>query len=260
MSLDEFSRQDVEFHRATAAVYDADVTRTYSVYHHLMLEPFLDSLHGGLAPAQALDVGCGTGVVALALAQRGIDGLGIDHSPEMLAIAEAKFAASKVPGSWRFLTGDVRALPAKDGEFDVVTCQGLLHHLEQLRPALVEMMRVLRPGGAFYISEPARNPTPLKRVLEVVWRLLPHRSRGAIAADAADSVEQPIDAEALRAELAQLRVDFDMRFLTHVPPLRRALPDQLYAYLIRGLSFPWRRRRGDLVFVFGRKPGEEPTG
>jgi ubiquinone/menaquinone biosynthesis C-methylase UbiE len=253
VSSDEFSQQDIEFHRETATSYDAEVTAMYGVYHRLLLEPFLEAARAQLGQARALDLGCGTGVVTLALARRGFDVLGVDHSPEMLAIAEAKLTDADVPGTWRFAAADVRDLPADDGAFDLVTCQGLLHHLAGLDPALRELARVMRPGGLFYISEPALGETPLRRLLKAVWRL---RRRSAAADNARpESVEAPINADALRAALAREGLEFDMQFLTHLPPLRRALPEWLYVLVVRLLSWPWRQRCGDLVFVFGRKPG-----
>ena len=87
---DDFSQQDIEFHRATAAWYDDETTSEFSVYHRYLLEPFLDRVTAELGAVRALDLGCGTGVVSLALAERSFDVLGIDHSVEMLGVAKAK--------------------------------------------------------------------------------------------------------------------------------------------------------------------------
>ena len=259
MAKDEFSRQDIEFHRETASSYDAEVTATYGVYHQLLLEPYLDLLAEQLGSARALDLGCGTGVVSLALARRGFDVLGVDHSQDMLAIAEEKLAEADVSGTCRLVVADVRALPAADGEFACVTCQGLLHHLGDFQPCLRELARVLQPGGFFYISEPCDEETPLKRALRALWRLRPV-PRQLPESEKPRSVEAPISARDLRAGLQQLGLEFDMQFLTHLPPLRAALPERLYVPAVRLASWPWRRRRGDLVFVFGRKPAATGVG
>jgi ubiquinone/menaquinone biosynthesis C-methylase UbiE len=258
MEGDEFARQDIEFHRATAASYDDDITATYGVYHRYMLDPFLDHVAEQTGPARALDLGCGTGVISLSLAERGFDVLGIDHSEDMLAVAKQKLASTQVSGNCNFVVGDVRHLPAEDHAFECVTCQGLLHHLPEMQSCLTELNRVLRPGGYFYISEPTRDPTPLRRTL----RFLAHVKRlGRVppAPDEPDSVEEPIDPDELRAILDGLGLPYRMEFLTHLPPLRRALPERLYVPIMRAASAPWRRKQGDLVFVFGRKPELESS-
>jgi SAM-dependent methyltransferase len=198
-------------------------------------------------------MGCGTGVVSLALAQRGFDVLGVDHSEDMLAVAELKLASSDLRGTCRFIVGDVRDLAVGDGEFACVTCQGLLHHLGELEPCLQELVRVLRPGGFFYISEPCRDATPLTRALRRLWRLRPVW-RQPSESEKPQSVEAPISARDLRAALQRLGLEFDMQFLTQLLPARAALPERLYVLAVRLVSWPWRSRRGDLVFIFGRKP------
>lgn len=190
-------------------------------------------------------------MVALALAERGLKTIGIDHSEEMLELARHKAAAAGLDVS--FETADVRTLRFGDAEFDCVTCQGLLHHLAEVDPCLAELERVLRPGGAFYLSEPSRNETPVKRLLGAVWRVLPRRARRDLREGKPETVEEPIDPQALRRGLDRLGLDYEVEFLTHVPPLRRRLPDRLYLAISRLLTLPWRRSRGDLVFVFGRK-------
>ena len=225
------------------------MTREFAVYHERLLGPFLDRVAAARPGGRALDLGCGTGVVSLALAERGFDVVGVDHSPEMLELARQKLAAAGVEATLE--TGDVRALRFGDAEFDCVTTQGLLHHLEELDPCLAEMIRVLRPGGFFYISEPTRDETPLRRVLRVVWSKRPRR-RPAVQ-QGAETVEEPISVDELRSALDALRVEYEVEFLTHLPPLRRHLPDGMYLAASRALTRPWRGRRGDLVFVFGTK-------
>ena len=250
-AADEFSRRDIEFHRETAAEYDEDVTSEFAVYHERVVWPFLDRVARERPGGKALDLGCGTGVVTVALARRGLDVVGVDHSPEMLDVARRKLDRAGLDAVLE--TGDVRALRFDDGEFDCVTVQGLLHHLQELDPCLRELDRVLQPGGAFFISEPCRDETPVKRLLRALWSVLPRRRR-ATRGHAVETVEEPIAAGELRRSLDALRLDYEIEFLTHVPPLRRRLPDGAYLLVSRALNLPWRHRRGDLVFVFGRKP------
>jgi ubiquinone/menaquinone biosynthesis C-methylase UbiE len=247
---DEFSRRDIAFHRATAEAYDEEVTSEFGVYHERLLWPFLDRVARERPGGRALDLGCGTAVVTVALARRGLDVVGVDHSPEMLEIGRRKLAEAGLPATLE--TGDVRALRFGDGEFDCVTIQGLLHHLEELEPCLHEAMRVLRPGGFLYVSEPMRDATPAKRFSLAAWSRLPRRPRGETGHQV-ESVEEPLSAAELRRALDELELTYRVEFLTHLPPLRRALPDRMYFALSRALSLPWRRRQGDLVFVFAQK-------
>lgn len=98
-----------------------------------------------LAPGErVLDVACGTGAVAsVALREVGSEGsvVGIDRSPEMLAVARRKMPHL----DWR--EGRAEALPFADDSFDAVFCQFGLMFFEDRGQALHEMLRVLRSGG-----------------------------------------------------------------------------------------------------------------
>jgi ubiquinone/menaquinone biosynthesis C-methylase UbiE len=100
---------------------------------------------GDLAGRRTLDVGCGTGTLAVALAERGGKVWGVDSSPAMLAEAQAKETRA------RFKGGAAEALPFKDGWFERVVMRLSLHHLDRPR-ALAEAARVLVPGGRILIA------------------------------------------------------------------------------------------------------------
>jgi ubiquinone/menaquinone biosynthesis C-methylase UbiE len=97
-----------------------------------------------------LDVGCGTGVVAVTAARLGAQVTGLDLTPELLERARENAAIARV--SIDFHEGDVENLPFGDNEFDVVLSQ--YGHMFAPRPALAiaEMLRVLRPGGTIAFS------------------------------------------------------------------------------------------------------------
>jgi SAM-dependent methyltransferase len=104
--------------------------------------------------ARVLDVGCGTGDQARAIAAAvGSTGevCGVDGSTLMLEVARARSAAS--PATVRFLPGDVGSLPFADGEFDACTEERVLVHVADPRRALGEMVRVTRPGGTVVLFE-----------------------------------------------------------------------------------------------------------
>jgi SAM-dependent methyltransferase len=100
----------------------------------------------GVQPGQrVLDVGCGTGVVAVTAARLGAIATGLDLTPALLEKGRQNAELAGV--SIEFHEGDVEALPFKDAVFDVVLSQ--FGHMFGPRPSLAvsEMLRVLRPGG-----------------------------------------------------------------------------------------------------------------
>lgn len=116
----------------------------------------LDAAQLGAADSAILDVGCGTGSLALAAARRAgprTEVFGLDASEQMLKIATRK--ARRVDGPVTFMQGTVEALPFEDARFNLVFSTLMLHHLP--RPARLacarEVRRVLRPGGRFVVSD-----------------------------------------------------------------------------------------------------------
>jgi demethylmenaquinone methyltransferase / 2-methoxy-6-polyprenyl-1,4-benzoquinol methylase len=104
---------------------------------------------------RALDLCCGTGDLALALARRGADVTGIDFSPAMLEIAEArrqrnfKFQISNL----KFMAGDALQIPFPDASFDIVTMGYGLRNLMSWEKGLDEMHRVARPGARLVVLD-----------------------------------------------------------------------------------------------------------
>ncbi len=100
--------------------------------------------------ARVLDVGCGTGVVALTAARLGARVTGVDLTPELVAHARQNASLMKLDIS--FNEGDVEALDFGDATFDVVVSQ--FGHMFAPRPeiAVKEMLRVLKPGGTIAFS------------------------------------------------------------------------------------------------------------
>jgi ubiquinone/menaquinone biosynthesis C-methylase UbiE len=99
-----------------------------------------------------LDVGCGPGTITADLARRVGPGevLGVDRDADVVALAAREHAS--VPGL-RFEVGDVYALAAADGAYDVVHAHQVLQHLSDPVAALVEMRRVCRPDGVVAVRD-----------------------------------------------------------------------------------------------------------
>jgi ubiquinone/menaquinone biosynthesis C-methylase UbiE len=101
---------------------------------------------GDLAGRRVLDVGCGTGAVAQALAERGARVWGVDPSDEMLAVARRR-----VGRSVGLKRGRAEDLPFKDGWFERAVLRLVVHLVERPR-ALAELARVLAPGGRVVVA------------------------------------------------------------------------------------------------------------
>ncbi len=132
-----------------------------ATYDHLnplvaVEEPVVEALLVALPPvASALDVGTGTGRLARKLAHRGIaDVLGVDATPEMLAVAR-ETAHREGLSNLRFelaALGDA-PLPAAADSIDLLTCGLMLCHVPDLRAAIRECVRVVHPGGWLLLTD-----------------------------------------------------------------------------------------------------------
>jgi 2-polyprenyl-3-methyl-5-hydroxy-6-metoxy-1,4-benzoquinol methylase len=91
--------------------------------------------------SQVLDLGTGPGTYTRALAARGHRCLGLDYSWNVINIAKSKDATG------RYLQGEAYHLPFQNRAFDVVLCVGVLQSLQSPQQAMLEMQRVLKPGG-----------------------------------------------------------------------------------------------------------------
>lgn len=122
-----------------------------------------------LQPGEAvLDVGCGTGTLAI-LASRlvGPSGTvhGVDPSPEMIARATKKAASSGAEIAFR--TGYVQELPYRDGQFDAVLSTLMMHHLPRAdrKDCVREIRRVLKPGGRTLVVDFGARPGGTKNFI-----------------------------------------------------------------------------------------------
>ena len=129
----------------------------------------------GIEPgAHVLEVGCGTGDVALAArVEVGETGsvVGIDPSPEMIGVARSK--ATRAGRDVTFQLGEIEALAFPDATFDVVLSSLMMHHLpdDLKREGFVEIARVLKPGGRLLIIDMKR---PTGRAGQILTHLVMH--------------------------------------------------------------------------------------
>lgn len=116
-------------------------------------------------PAAALDLACGTGDLAFALAGRfpGATVRGLDASPRMIDLASRRAATSAERVA--FEVGDMMRLPVADGSLDLVTAGYGFRNVPDHRHALAEVARVLRPGGILATLDFYRPALPVWRPL-----------------------------------------------------------------------------------------------
>ena len=102
-----------------------------------------------------LDVGCGTGMMALRIAalHPGCAVYGIDLSPKMIAVARRDAEERGLTVDFR--VGSITGLPYPDGSCDVVITNIMYHHLDlaEKQQAVSEVARVLKPGGRYVSAE-----------------------------------------------------------------------------------------------------------
>ena len=128
-----------------------------------------DLVRAVLAPlaesSRALDVACGTGDIAFALAaaRPALWVTGVDPSRQMLTIAESRTAPSD--GRVDFELGEMAALPAESGSVDVLTAGYGFRNVPDLEAAVRECARVIRPGGTLGSLDFFRPSNPLWRAL-----------------------------------------------------------------------------------------------
>lgn len=150
------------------------IARRYDVANRLMTLGMDGLWRGWTAQAAALpdgglglDVGTGTGDLALTLAQAspGARVIGLDYTGEMLAFAPGKAADLALGHRTGWIRGDGHTLPFADDAFDAVTSAWVLRNFADLPTAYREMARVTKPGGRVVALEMSPVSTP-------VWRQL----------------------------------------------------------------------------------------
>jgi SAM-dependent methyltransferase len=135
-----------------------------------LVERTADELASVVAPpGPVVDLGCGPGTHAVALARRGYDVVGIDGSPRMVEVARTRAAHDEVNAS--FDVDNVRApLRFADASLRGVLAILVLQHLPDPEAFIAEIRRCLRPGGHVLITVPSRDGTPLTSQ-NLYWRL-----------------------------------------------------------------------------------------
>ena len=113
----------------------------------------------GMTSGKVLDVGTGTGLLAIEFAKRvpGVEVTGLDLSDVVLELARDNVRKSEGPLRVSFEKGDAEDMPFEDDTFDLVISSNTLHLIENPIRVFNEIQRVLKPQGAFLISDLRRS-------------------------------------------------------------------------------------------------------
>jgi SAM-dependent methyltransferase len=149
--------------------YDAVVRRVVPGYDE-MTERLLDQVPAGAR--RVLELGCGTGQLAAALARRepGVELTLLDAAPEMLEATRARLAEA-APGAAaraaRFVQARFESMQLSPGYYDVIVASLSLHHVEDMGPLYDALAAALRPGGLLCLADQLRPATPAQ--VEIAW-------------------------------------------------------------------------------------------
>jgi SAM-dependent methyltransferase len=176
---------------------------------------YSDRIHGYTRAAgkRVLDVGCGNGYVLAQYARHGAEAHGIDLTETAVSLSRKRFQLAGLTGTFQRTDGDT--IPYPDATFDIVCSMGVLHHIENPRPMLDEIHRVLRPGGELILMMYYRYSWK-HLVVHPMKRLLDPRCRGKTLAQVLnmnDGPDCPLALVYSKSELRGLLSRFtDVRF------------------------------------------------
>ena len=169
-------RNDLSIYRTYAPNWWDGSQRFLRLLHNLVparLQHF-DEIVGTWRGKTVLDLGCGGGFMAEALAQRGASVIAVDPSEAAISAARAHAGAQGLAIDYRVGSGE--AIPLSDTHVDCVVCVDVLEHVADLDGVLDEVRRVLKPGGVLLFD--TINRTSLAALVivhlgETVLGLLP---------------------------------------------------------------------------------------
>jgi SAM-dependent methyltransferase len=219
--VDQFTRQAAQFAHSPAARNEEIVER---ILHLAKLRPS-DS---------ALDVACGPGVLACALARHVRHATGIDLTPAMLDQARTTQADAGLTNlQWDL--GDVTAMPYAAGTFDLVTCRFAFHHFPEPLRVLREMRRVARPGARIVVADSAPSAAKADGFNALEKLRDPSHTR-ALPPDELRSLFTAAGLPEPRVEQTRLALDLDSFLARSYPPGGDRDKDRLRAMFAEALT------------------------
>ena len=142
-----------------AAWYDKNAASRFEPVYRNIVQQVIDDY--GITRGRALDIGCGTGQMAVALAQMtSLEVTGVDIEPEAIATSERHAAEAALSDRCHFVCADAHSLPFPDNHFDLVVSRGTLPFLRDQALAVREVYRALKPGGVAFLGGGMGRYTP----------------------------------------------------------------------------------------------------
>ncbi len=258
---DQLSRELVATWDAGAATYDRlprhgirhdDERRAW---RRLVAAILGDPAHAAVPRLRVLDVGTGTGVLALLAAELGHDVTAVDLSPGMLGQARRRALDTGLAVTW--LEGDAAAPPVEPDSFDAVVCRHLVWTLADPAGAIAAWRGPLRPGGLIAVIDGwyARQPPPVRWAARAAGRLVKRNGPDG------DSHEHPYRPDQLarlplarQSGTAAIANAMVAAGLTHVrvrPLVEIERIERAHQSFAERLADPWRR-----YLATGRSPRE----
>ena len=118
---------------------------------------YIESRSGNLSAKKILDIGCGGGILAEALALKGANVTGIDMAEMSLKVAKLHLQESELDIDYQLITAEEFA-QQNAGEFDIVTCLEMLEHVPDAASIVAAAVSLLKPDGHLFFSTINRNP------------------------------------------------------------------------------------------------------
>ena len=136
---------------------------------------WIERLAGPLTGRRAVDVGCGGGILAEAMARHGAQVTGIDLADKALQVAELHGLESGIVVRYEQVLAETFA-EREPGLYDVVTCMEMLEHVPDPESTIAACARLVKPGGWVFFSTLNRNPKSFLFAIigaEYILNLLP---------------------------------------------------------------------------------------
>lgn len=184
---------------------------------------------GGLFGKQAVDIGCGGGILSESMAREGAEVTGVDMGKEPLAVARLHALEMGISVSYRQATAEQLA-EQQAGQFDLVTCMEMLEHVPEPASVVQACATLAKPGGCLVFSTINRNPKSWLMMIagaEYLFKMVPkgthdHRKfitpaelchyieqAGLVVKDISGVVYQPL------SDSFKLSADADVNYMVH---------------------------------------------